>query len=258
VEQNGEAGPQSILVIDVGGAHVKAKCSTADGRRKAASGPGLTADMMVSAVKAMTQDWAYDAVTIGCPTVVMHGKIALEPTNLGPGWVGYDFAGAFDRPVKIINDAAMQALGSYEGGVMLFLGLGTGLGSALVVNGVVQPLELGPMPFRHGRTCEDYVGSRGLARLGKKRWRVVVADLVEQFAAALLPDYIVIGGGNARRLAALPPKCRLGDNALAFAGGFRLWSGEQFSEPAQTVGPKPVGPGAAAPPGDQPWLPNGA
>jgi polyphosphate glucokinase len=189
---------------------------------------------MVSDVKELADDWAYEAVSIGYPGPVLQNRPVSEPHNLAPGWVGFDYAAAFERPVKLINDAAMQALGSYQGGKMLFLGLGTGLGSTLVVEGVVEPMELGHLPYRK-RTYEDYVGRRGLARLGKKKWRKVVVDVVMSLKAALEPDDVVLGGGNVKYLKELPPGCRRGDNANAFVGGFRLWGkaarGEASSMP---------------------------
>ena len=178
---------------------------------------------MVEGVVGLTHDWAYDAVSIGIPAPVHAGRVVSEPVNLGTGWVGFDFGAAFGKPTKVVNDAAMQALGSYEGGKMLFLGIGTGLGSALVVEGIVEPMELGHLPFRKA-TFEDYVGERGRLRLGKKKWRAAVVETVERLSAALEPDYVVLGGGNAKRLASLPPNCRLGGNEDAFLGGFRLWS----------------------------------
>jgi polyphosphate glucokinase len=179
---------------------------------------------MISGVTKLATDWKYDVVSIGFPGPVLAGRPVLEPPNLGPGWVGIDYRAGFRHPVKVINDAAMQALGSYEGGKMLFLGLGTGLGSTLIVNGIVEPMELGHLPYRK-KTFEDYVGLRGLERLGKRKWRKIVTAVVGQLVAALEPDYVVLGGGNARHLKTLPPKCRLGDNANAFRGGFRLWDG---------------------------------
>jgi polyphosphate glucokinase len=173
----------------------------------------------------MTEDWSFDVVSIGFPGPVLRGRPVCEPRNLGGGWVGFDFEAAFGRPVRVINDAAMQALGSYEGGRMLFLGLGTGLGSALVVGGRIEPLELAHLPYRK-RTYEDYVGRRGLERLGRKKWRRAVADTVERLREALRPDYVVLGGGNARKLEQLPPGVRAGSNAHAFEGGFRLWGVE--------------------------------
>jgi polyphosphate glucokinase len=219
-----EAGRRTILAIDIGGAHVKVKCNTGDEERKVPSGPSMTAAQMVTAVKKMTQDWEYEVISLGYPGPVLHGKIAREPYNLGAGWVQFDFAKAFGKPVKVINDAAMQALGSYEGGVMLFIGLGTGLGTALVVDGIVQPLEMGHLPYKRDRTYEDYVGEHGLERLGKTRWRRAVAKVVDELSAALQPDYVVLGGGNTRLLQELPANCRLGDNTNAFIGGFRMWT----------------------------------
>jgi polyphosphate glucokinase len=177
---------------------------------------------MVAAVKDLAGEWAYDAVTIGYPGPVLQGRPVAEPRNLGPGWVGFDYEAAFGCPVKVVNDAAMQALGSYEGGRMLFLGLGTGLGTSMVVDGVVEPMELGHLPYKKG-TYEDYVGRRGLEQRGKKKWRLYVADVVARLSAALEPDEVVLGGGNIKKLKRLPPGCRAGDNANAFVGGFRLW-----------------------------------
>jgi polyphosphate glucokinase len=182
----------------------------------------MTPKEMVSGVKKLAADWAYDAVSIGYPGPVLRGRPVAEPHNLGRGWVGFDFAGAFGRPVKVVNDAAMQALGSYRGGKMLFLGLGTGLGSTMIVDGNVEPMELGHLPYKKG-TFEDYVGHAGLERHGKKKWRRHVADVVKRLIAALEPDETVIGGGNVGKLAALPQHARAGDNANAFLGGFRLW-----------------------------------
>jgi len=214
--------PPIVLVLDVGGTHVKALAS---GRRQPIaipSGPEMTAKEMVAAVRKATAGWKYSAVSIGYPGPVVDGKPVSEPHNLGPGWVGFDFSQAFGRPVKVVNDAAMQALGSYKGGRMLFLGLGTGLGSAMMVNRVLEPMELGHLPYLKA-TFEDYVGLRGLERLGKKKWRRHVADVVEQLKAGLQADYVVIGGGNAKKLKELPPGARLGENSNAFRGGFRLW-----------------------------------
>jgi polyphosphate glucokinase len=213
-----------ILVIDVGGTHVKAIVSGRRTRVKITSGPKMTARQMVAAVCAATAGWKYNAVSIGYPGPVLHDRPVREPFNLGGGWVGFDFRKAFGHPVKIINDAAMQALGSYEGGQMLFLGFGTGLGSALVSHhGSVIPLELAHLPYKNWRTYEEYVGLAGLKRLGKKKWRKHVEIVVAQLKAALQAEYVVIGGGNARLIVKLPPETRLGDNANAFRGGFRLW-----------------------------------
>jgi len=212
----------TVLVVDVGGSHVKILATGQDAPRKFASGPALTPRRMVAGVRKLARGWKYDAVAIGYPGLVLRGRPVVEPHNLGTGWVGFDYRAAFGRPVKITNDAAMQALGSYKGGAMLFLGLGTGLGSALVVDGLVEPMELGHLPYRKG-TYEDYVGQRGLEKRGKKKWRRHVADVVERMIAALEPDDVVIGGGNVKLLKELPPGCRAGSNANAFLGGFRLW-----------------------------------
>jgi polyphosphate glucokinase len=212
-----------ILVIDVGGTHVKVKVQGNDEVRKCPSGPGLTPADMVGLVRTATADWDFDAVSIGYPGPVVNGQIKVEPVNLGPGWVGFDFAAALGKPVRVINDAAMQALGSYEGGRMLFLGLGTGLGSTLVFDGMLAPMELGHLPYKKGRTFEEYVGQAGLKRLGRRKWQEVVFDVVGRLKNALLPDYIVLGGGNVKKLDALPPDCRPGDNSHAFIGGERLW-----------------------------------
>ena len=177
---------------------------------------------MVRDVKRVTKDWEYGFVSIGYPGLVMHGRPLREPYNPGGGWVGFNFAKAFGRPVKVINDAAMQALGSYQGGRMLFLGLGTGLGSAMIVDGVLESMELAHLPYKNGKTYEDYVGIRGLKRFGKKNWRHHVADVVERLRGALGAEYVVLGGRNAKNIKKLPPDTRLGDNRNAFLGGFRL------------------------------------
>jgi polyphosphate glucokinase len=211
-----------VLVVDVGGTSVKILATGQDTPRKFPSGPKLTPAQMVAGVVQAAAGWDDEAVSVGYPGPVMHGKPVSDPVNLGPGWVGFDFDAAFGRPAKVVNDAVMQALGSYDGGRMLFLGLGTGLGSALIVDGVIEPMELGHLPYRKA-TFEDYVGIRGLKRLGKKKWRRAVVDVVARLTAALEPDSVVLGGGNVKRLKDLPPKCRAGDNANAFVGGFRLW-----------------------------------
>jgi polyphosphate glucokinase len=212
-----------ILVIDVGGTHVKLLATGRAERVKLDSGPTLTPARMVAVVQEATRGWEYDVVSVGYPGPVRDGRAAREPRNLGPGWAGFDFAAALGRPTRVVNDAAMQALGSYDGGRMLFLGLGTGLGSALVVDGIVQPLELAHLPYRRGRSFEDYVGAAGLERLGRRRWRRFVGDVVARLLEATQVDYVVLGGGNVKRLDALPPGARRGDNANAFVGGFRLW-----------------------------------
>jgi predicted NBD/HSP70 family sugar kinase len=212
-----------ILVIDVGGTHVKALST---GRRKPLeipSGPTMTAREMVQKVRQGTTGWRYSAVSIGYPGPVLHGKPVTEPANLGGGWVGFDFKKAFGCPIRVINDAAMQALGSYKGGRMLFLGLGTGLGSALIVDGVLEPMELAHLPYKDGQTYEERVGKGALKRFGKKRWRRNVADVVTKLKAALEADDVVVGGGNAKLLQTLPKGVRLGSNANAFVGGYRLW-----------------------------------
>ena len=214
-----------VLTIDVGGTHVKILATGQVERREFESGPKLTPKLMIAGVKKLTKDWRYDAVSIGYPGPVLRGRPVAEPHHLGPGWVGFNFEKAFGRPVKIVNDAAMQALGSYKRGKMLFLGLGTGLGSALVVDGIVEPMELGHLPYRNG-VYEDYVGAVGLVKHGKKKWRHYVADVVARLVAALEPDDVVLGGGNVKELKQLPPGCRPGDNVNAFLGGFRLWEKE--------------------------------
>ena len=213
-----------VLAVDVGGSHVKALLNGLDERRRFVSGEELTAKQMVAGVLKLTDDWDYSVVSVGVPAPVLDGRVVREPVNLGKGWVGFDFEPAFGKPTKVINDAAMQALGSYDGGRMLFLGLGTGLGTTLILDGVVAPMELGHLPYRKA-TYEDYVGEAGLERVGHKRWKKSVLETIAQLSAALLPDYVVLGGGNARELGELPPNCRLGHNEDAFLGGFRLWVG---------------------------------
>ena len=211
-----------VLAVDVGGTHVKILAMGERDRREIPSGPAMTAEAMASGVRRLAAGWEYDRVTVGYPGPVLRNRPVAEPHNLGPGWVGFDFAAAFGAPVIVMNDAAMQALGSYRGGKMLFLGFGTGLGSTLIVDGIVEPMELGHLPYRK-KTYEDYVGLRGLERLGKKRWRKEVAKVVEQLARALEADSVVLGGGNARLFDEPPPGARLGDNDNAFRGGFLLW-----------------------------------
>jgi polyphosphate glucokinase len=206
---------KTILAVDVGGSHVKVMDSKRRIKREFVSGPHLSAKEMVKQVKDLTADWSYDVVSIGYPGPVVHNRPLAEPHNLGKGWLGFNFAKALGRPTQVVNDALMQALGSYEGGRMLFLGLGTGLGSAMIIDGILEPMELGHLPYQ--------VGAAGLERLGKKKWRKEVADIVKHFVAALEPDYVVLGGGNAEKLGRLPRNVRLGNNANAFKGGFRLW-----------------------------------
>jgi predicted NBD/HSP70 family sugar kinase len=220
-----------ILVIDVGGSHIKCLLSGETTRRKFKSGPGLTPQQMVDGVLEIAADWRFDAISIGYPGVVSQGAPARDPHHLAPGWVGFDFEAAFGRPVRIVNDAAMQALGSYRGGKMLFLGLGTGLGSALIVDGHIVAMELGHLRRSKRQNYEDLLGKLGYKRLGKNKWQRKVHAVVEGFSAALLPDEIVIGGGQADRLKTLPPRSRLGNNAAAFLGGFRLW---EESPPAKS------------------------
>jgi predicted NBD/HSP70 family sugar kinase len=213
---------RAILVIDVGGTHVKVLASGQKTPREIESGPKMTAGMMVRDVKKLTRDWRYDVVSIGYPGPVVHGRPLREPYNLGGGWVGFNFAKAFGCPVKLVNDAAMQALGSYQGRRMLFLGLGTGLGSAMIVDGEIEPMEIAHLPYKK-RTYEDYSGIRGLKRMGRKKWQRHVFTIVGQLKAALEADYVVLGGGNVNKLSHLPPGARPGDNRNAFTGGFRLW-----------------------------------
>jgi polyphosphate glucokinase len=232
-----------VLAVDVGGNNVKILATGQQEPRRFPSGPTLTAAEMARGVTKTAEGWEYDVVAIGYPGPVRGGRITAEPVNLGQGWVGFDFAAAFGRPAKILNDAAMQALGSYEGGTMLFLGLGTGLGAALVAHGAVLPMELAHLPYRK-RTFEDYVGAAALERFGKKRWRHLVADVVARLSAALQPDYVVLGGGNVKKLKTLPPSARPGSNAHAFLGGFRLWeqTGPIWTPAAPDTEQQPVEP----------------
>jgi len=216
----------AVLAVDVGGSHVKVLLNGLDERRRFASGRKLTGKQMVDGVLELTADWSYTRVSVGVPAPVVDGRVLHDPVNLGKKWAGLDFEQAFGKPTKLLNDAAMQALGSYEGGRMLFLGLGTGLGSTMILEGTIAPMELGHLPFRKA-TFEDYVGERGRERLGPKRWRKAVLDTIDELSAGLLPDYVVVGGGNAERLGGeLPANCRLGHNEAAFLGGFRLWLGQ--------------------------------
>ena len=227
----------NILVVDIGGTNVKILASGQDEPRKFPSGPKMTPQQMVSGVKELARDWRYDVVSIGYPGLVHRGRIVAEPHNLAPRWVGFDFEAAFDCPVRLLNDAAMQALGSYRGGTLLFLGLGTGLGSALVTEGVVVPMELGHLSYKR-RTYEDHMGNRGLKRLGKRKWADHVAYAVDRLIDVLYPDDIVLGGGNAKKLRKLPAGCRMGDNANAFVGGFRLWEEIHQYAPLEALAPE--------------------
>jgi polyphosphate glucokinase len=212
-----------ILVIDIGGTNVKIQMTGQTDVLKIPSGPTLTAKQMADEVLRASRDWDYEAISIGYPGPVVDGKPVKDPRNLAPGWIDFDYAAALRQPIKLINDAAMQAVGSYDGGRMLFLGLGTGLGSAMVVGTMVMPLELAHLPYRKGRTFEDYLGLRGIDRLGKKKWRKAVCDVSDRLRAALIADYVVLGGGNARMVKELPEAARLGANSNAFLGGYRLW-----------------------------------
>ena len=212
----------NVLAIDIGGTHVKILATGQDESRRFPSGPTMTPKRMVTGVKKLAGDWKYEAVSIGYPGMVVRNRPLVEPHNLGRGWAGFDFQAAFKHPVKVINDAAMQALGSYKGGKMLFLGLGTGLGTTMICDGIIEPMELAHLPYKKG-TYEDYVGERSLEKRGKKKWRRHVTDVVERLIAALEPDDVVLGGGNVKKLKELPKGCRKGDNTNAFLGGFRLW-----------------------------------
>jgi len=223
----GRRAPRRILVLDVGGTHVKLHVNAGAPMRKFESGPHMTPRVMVQQVRALIGPDRYDAVSMGYPGLVTRGKIAAEPFNLGRGWVGFDFARALGRPIQVINDAAMQAIGSYHGGRMLFLGLGTGLGTALVEEGVLLPLELAHLPYKNGRTFEDYLGVRGLHHHGVQKWQKHVHEVSEMLRAATVADHVVLGGGNVKKLRRLPPHARRGDNRNAFRGGFRLWAGER-------------------------------
>jgi polyphosphate glucokinase len=214
---------KKVLVVDIGGTHLKVYATARVEPLKIKSGPKMTPEKTVKAVLAATKDWSYDVVSIGYPGPVVHGKPINDPANLGKGWVGFNFEKGFGRPVKIINDAAMQALGSYHGGRMLFLGLGTGLGSALIVDSALEPMELAHLPYKHGKTYEEYVGDAALKRDGEKKWTKNVFDVVEQLSKALQAEYVVLGGGNSARLQTLPQDTIRGHNAAAREGGFRLW-----------------------------------
>jgi predicted NBD/HSP70 family sugar kinase len=220
-----------VLVVDVGGTNVKLLATGQKEPRKYPSGPTMTPRKMVRLVKKSVSDWKFDCISIGYPGPIINGHPLREPHNLGSGWVGFNFQKAFGCPVKVLNDAAMQAVGSYKGGRMLFLGLGTGLGSAMIVNGILQPMELAHLGYKNGKSYEDYLGLRGLERMGKKKWRRYVAKITKQLKAALEADYVVLGGGNSKKLKKLPPGARLGGNENAFLGGFRMWQKNQVANP---------------------------
>lgn len=216
-----------ILVIDIGGTNVKVKANNAEERRKIPSGDFMTPELLVEKVKESTVDWDYDCISIGFPSVVKNGQIVQEPVNIGKGWIGFDFEAAFGKPVRILNDAAMQALGSYQGGTLLFMGFGTGLGTAVIVDGKILPTELAHLPYKKG-TYEEYVGVRGMEYMGQKKWQKHVLNIVDLFSKAIRPDDIVLGGGNSKYLTELPEECRLGNNKLAFEGGLRMWEMPEF------------------------------
>jgi polyphosphate glucokinase len=223
---------KKVLVLDVGGTSVKVQMTGQKKPVRIPSGPEMSAAVMAADVKRATAGWKYDAVSIGYPGPVVHGRPAEEPHNLGAGWKRFDFHKAFGKPVRIVNDAAMQALGGYQGGRMLFLGLGTGLGSALVADGIVEPLELAHLPYRNGRTYEDYVGIRGRKRLGRKKWTHHVLKVVELLKHALQVDYVLLGGGDTKKLEEIPPGVRIGTNEHAFVGGLRLWNESPHEPPS--------------------------
>lgn len=224
-----------VLVVDIGGNNVKLLAYGQKEPRRFPSGPALTPTKLVQSIKQITTDWEFEVLSIGYPGAVIHGKILRDPKNLGKGWVGFNFEKAFGHPVQLINDAAMQAMGSYEGGRMLFLGLGTGLGSAMIMDGVLEPMELAHLPYRKKKTFEDYVGARGAERMGKKKWRLHVALVVEMLRAALEPDYVVLGGGNVKWIDKLPPGTRRGSNEHAFDGGIRMWQMNKDRQPEPTT-----------------------
>lgn len=221
-------GKPVVLAVDVGGSHVKILTSNGGTEAKAVSGPHMTAMQMIDTAKTLAAGLHYDVVSIGYPGPVRDNRPVADPAHLGPGWAGHDFSASFGKPVKLVNDALMQAIGSYEGGRMLFLGLGTGLGSALILENVAHPVELGHLPYKKGKSFEDYVGEGGFEERGKRKWAKSIFDVVERLRAAMLPDYVVIGGGNVARLKELPPDCRRGENTHAFDGGFRLWHDERL------------------------------
>jgi polyphosphate glucokinase len=221
---------QRVLVVDVGGTHLKILATGQETPRKVASGSKMTPQLMCNWVRKAASDWHYEVAAIGYPGTVVHGKPVHEPYNMSKGWVSFDYANGLGCAVKVINDAAMQAMGSYRGGRMLFLGLGTGLGSAMIVDGIVEPMELAHLPYKKGKTYEDYLGLKALERMGKKKWRRYVARIVKELQTALNADYVVLGGGNVKKIKTLPPKTRLGANENAFIGGYRLWSEKKDRE----------------------------
>lgn len=224
IEDSTRDRPRKVLVVDVGGSNVKILASGQIKRKKIRSGPKMTPERMVRSVMKKAADWEFDVISIGYPGPVRDGQPTESPQNLGQGWVGFDYEAAFGKPVRVLNDAAMQALGSYPGeGRMLFLGLGTGLGSAIVEDWEVMPMELAHLPYKKGKSFEDYVGRRGLEKQGTKKWRESVLDVIQRLAAGLQVDYVVVGGGNSKRLKGLPDGVMLGANANAFVGGFRMW-----------------------------------
>jgi polyphosphate glucokinase len=231
MKANQAAKSLKVLVIDVGGTNVKLLATGQKEPRKYPSGPTMTPRKMVSLVKKSVSDWKFDCISLGYPGPIINGHPLREPHNLGPGWVGFDFRKAFGCPVKILNDAAMQAVGSYKGGRMLFLGLGTGLGSAMIVDGILQPMELAHLTYKNKKSYEDYLGLRGLERMGKKKWRRCVAKITKQLIVALEAEYVVLGGGNSKLLKELPARARLGSNENAFLGGFRMWQKNQVANP---------------------------
>jgi predicted NBD/HSP70 family sugar kinase len=237
--QPARLAPASVLVIDIGGTSVKILATGQTEPRKAPSGREFTPARLIETVRTLAHDWEYEAITIGCPALIGPQGPRSEPGNLGPGWVGFDFAAGFEKPVKMVNDAAMQALGSYEGGRMLFLGLGTGLGSTLIAGHVIIPLELGRLLYDSKKTLGEVLGRAGLAKLGKGEWRRAVARAVAALMGAFVADYVVVGGGNAKRLKELPPGVRRGHNLTAFRGGFRLWSVEDAWVMAASGGESP-------------------
>ncbi|MGF1474265.1 MAG: ROK family protein [Geminicoccaceae bacterium] len=235
MDQDHERAAPTVLVVDVGGNNAKLWISDSQERRKSPSGPDFTPQDLMAVIASLASDWRFDRITVGIPTGISDGRPVTEPHNLGPGWCDYDFTGAFSQPLKLINDAAMQALGSYEGGRMLFLGLGTGLGSALIDNGHLVSLELAHLPYKKDLTFEDCVGTRGFDRLGQKKWQQAVFDVSERLRLATVADYVVLGGGNAKKLSELPPLCRRGSNKRAFLGGYRLWAGANAVLPIKEV-----------------------